>query len=243
MNDHFYSNHSTAGKLGLWPMILRATATEIDCLLTRDIAEWNVKPRLPVVQVTQLSLFGLMGVRSQAPDVWLDVLRDPGKVERSLGQTYRAGKQAWLKALEVKSKPARVKALADLGATRRPAEKLVRLVEKSLGLGEPRLSDLGVTDVQEAISQWTALVSNFYGPKFDAQPDPSSEHLAAFTVATVAGGTETRPTLSAKEISLTRIACRLGSKKAKGDGQETTAIKRSRKLLRELAQHLPKQQG
>lgn len=243
MNDHLYPNNSTKVGLERWPMLLRATVTEIDCLLREGSAQWNVKSRLPVVQMTQLCLLGLMGVRSQSADVWRDVLEEHEKVRRYLGQTYREGKQAWLKALEVKSKPARIKALSDLGATRRPAERLVRLVEKNLGPSGTHLPDLGITDVQEAISQWTALVTKFYAPKFNAQPDPSSGHLAAFTVATVAGSTGTRPTLSAKEISLTRIACRLGSKKAKNDVHEATARKRSRKILRELAQQLPRQRS
>jgi hypothetical protein len=233
----------TSVMTGQWPTLLTATAAEIDRVLTQDVSNWRVTARPPVIQMAQLSLFGRMVLKSAAPEVWLNIYVEYGQIEQGLEKTYEASKNAWAKALKAKSHAGRLKALGDLGAVQRPAKKLVQVVEKNLGLRGPGLPDLGVPDVQQAISTWTAQVAALVGPKVSAMPDPSPALLATVAVASLAGGVGTRTTLTDNEVSLARIACRLGSKKATADDREPKATQKARKTLRELAEHLPKQRA
>ena len=205
--------------------------------------------RLPVVpHAAQLSLLGILllkGIEAGSDDA-VAIHRD--ELEDRLKKAYRASKIVWFEATTKKKPEARDKLLNDGKKIRTSVMKAVNFAQKNIGLHGMELSSFtaNVQDtLAELVGKVSAAVEMKVGPgvKAGASGQVPGAVFGALTLGILAGGMVGRREMTPKEVSAARIAARLGSQKDETGGPEPKEVRRLRKTLKELAQHLPEQRA
>jgi len=227
----------------------RAVLAELQRVTEQDRDFWTVKTRLPVVpHAAQLSLLGILllkGIESGSDDE-VDTHRD--ELEARLEKAYRASKIVWFEATTKKKPEARDKLLNDGKKIRTPVMKAVNFAQKNIGLHGMELSSFtaNVQDtLAELVGKVSAAVEMKVGPgvKGGAAGQVPGAVFGALTLGILTGGMVGPREMTPKEVSAARIAARLGSHKDDTGGPEPKEVRRLRKTLKELAQHLPEQRA
>ena len=227
----------------------RAVLAELQRVVEQDRDFWTVGTRLPVVpHAAQISLLGMLllkGVESGSDDV---VCTHREELEARLEKAYRASKTVWFEATTNKKPEARDKLLNDNKTIRTPVMKAVNYAQKNIGLYGMELSSFtaNIQDtLAELVGKVSAAVEMKVGPgmKGGATVQVPGAVFGALTLGILTGGMVGRREMTPKEVSAARIAARLGSQKDETDGPEPKEVRRLRKTLKELAQHLPEQRA
>ena len=126
--------------------------------------------------------------------------------------------------------------------------KAVNYAQKNIGLYGMELSSFtaNIQDtLAELVGKVSAAVEMKVGPgmKGGATVQVPGAVFGALTLGILTGGMVGRQEMTPKELSAARIAARLGSQKDETDGPEPKEVRRLRKTLKELAQHLPEQRA
>lgn len=223
-------------------LVIRGVILELKTVV--EGGEWTVAKRLPaVVQASQLCVYGLLVVKGIDP-VRADVFPHKAKLAVLLDKALQKSKKVWAEAL-TKRPGLRHKYLNDVEAIRPSVRSVVKFAEKSFGLYGGGLGSFGVVDVQDTLAGLVGKMSENVELKVGAQttePIPSTVQ-AAIGLGMVAGGLAGRREITEKEISVARIAVRLGSQKDKAGSPESKPVKKLRRTLKKLGKHLPEQRA
>lgn len=226
----------------------RAVLAELQRVTEQDREFWTVGTRLPVVpHAAQLSLLGILllkGIKSGSDDE-VDTHRD--ELEARLEKAYRASKTVWFEAATKKKPQARDKLLNDGKKIRTPVMKAVNFAQKNIGLHGMELSSF-TANVQDTLAELVGKVSAAVEMKVGAGVKGGAGQVpgavfGALTLGMLTGGMVGRREMTPKEVSAARIAARLGSQKDETGGPEPKEVRRLRKTLKDLAQHLPEQRA
>lgn len=228
---------------------VRAVLAELKRVVEQDRVTWIVATNLPLVpHVAQLSLLGMLLLKGLKPGSDDEVETHRDELEARLEKAYRASKTVWFKATTKKKPEARDKLLND-GKTVRPAVmKAVNFAQKNIGLHGMELSSF-TANVQDTLAELVGKVSAAVemkvspGVKSGAAGQVPGAVFGALTLGILTGGMVGRREMTPKEVSAARIAARLGSHKDEKGGPEPKEVRRLRKTLKELAQHLPEQRA
>lgn len=236
---------SSSGRL---PDFIRAVLSELLRVVEHDRDAWTVKTRLPAVpHAAQLSLLGLLLLKCvESSHEGLFAHRD--RLQKLLSKAYQQSKSIWGEAMAKKKPEARDKLLNDGKKIRTPVMKAVNYAQKNIGLHGMELSSF-TANVQDTLAELVGKVSTAVemkvgpGVKGGAAGQVPGAVFGALTLGILAGGMVGRREMTPKEVSAARIAARLGSQKDETGGPEPKEVRRLRKTLKDLAQHLPEQRA
>lgn len=228
---------------------LRAVFAELERVVEQDRGFWTVATRLPVVpHAVQLSLLGILLLKGVKPGSHDDVDTHRDELEVRLEKAYRASKIIWFEATAKKKPEARDKLLNDNKKIRPAVMKAVNFAQKNIGLHGMELSSF-TANVQDTLAELVGKVSAAVemrvgpGTKEGSARQVPGAVFGALTLGVLVGGMVGRREMTTKEVSAARIAARLGSQKDETAGPEPKEVRRLRKTLKDLAQHLPEQRA
>ena len=227
---------------------LRAVLAELERVVNKDRDFWTVKSRLPaIVHAGELSVLGLLLLKAVNKS-HMEVFKHREKLEALLSKAHREIKGAWESGLKKSTPAARNKYLDNPKPVREAVNKAVKFAEKSFSLHDMPL--IGFTDnVQDTLAGLVGRISAAVevkirpGTKGVAAERVPGAVYGAVTLGMLAGGLVGRREMTPKELSVARIAARLGSHKDETGGPEPKEIRRLRKTLKELGKHLPEQRA
>ena len=230
----------------LYQDLFRAVLNELNRVIGDDPTGWTVTKRLPaVVQASQLSVYGLLILKG-TNEGHADVYPHRAKLEPLLDKVLQKSKSVWAEAL-TKKPSSRQRYLEDTKPIRPAVRAVVKYADKHIGLNGERLGGFGVEDVQDALALLVGRISKGMEAKLAADTKrgeqvPEAVH-AAVGLGMLAGGLAGRREMIPKEASVVRFIARTGSRKEERGEPEPKEIRRLRKTLKELADHLPEQRG
>lgn len=240
---------ATGADTGRFQDFFRAVLSELQRVVELDREFWTVETRLPVVpHAAQLSLLGMLllkGVESGGHD---DISKYRDELESRLEKAYRVSKSIWCEAMEKKKPEARHKLLNDKKKIRPAVTKALKFAEKKIGFYDIALNSF-TDNVQDTLAALVGKVSEAVevkiqsGTKAGASGDVPGAVYGALTLGVLAGGLAGRREITPKELSAARVACTLGARKDETGGPEPKEVRRLRKKLKELKQHLPEQRA
>lgn len=204
----------------------------------------------PVPQATQLSMFLLFitrGVEAKHEDIF----DHKDRLTEHLDKVYRKSKAGWEEALAEKSHRARDSQLRDTSVIEPYVAALVRFAEKNFGLTSVPLATFGVTDVQVALG---ALIRKLaVGVEHDlgldahghggsgaakGRGDIPGPVLGGLLAASIAGDVGLQGWVTRDQAMAMRVAVGLGAEKPGSGKPEPAAVKKLRRTLKGLAEHV-----
>ena len=225
---------------------LRAVVSELGRVVNGPRDTWTVQSHLPVIpHAAQLLVLARLLLKG-ADKHWGDVFKHREKFDALLAKAHQRAKQAWGEALPEKKPAKRTKQLNDAEPIEAAVNKVVDFADKTFGLHDTPL--VGFTDnVQDTLAGLVGRITTAIevkvgaGTKGVAAERVPGAVYGAVTLGVLAGGLVGRREMTSKELSAARIAVTLGSQKDETGGPEPKEVRRLRKTLKELGQHLPEQ--
>ena len=207
----------------------------------------------PIPQAAQLSMFLLLitkGVEAKHKDIF----DHKDRLTEHLDKVYRTSKAGWEEAVAEKNPRARDSQLRDTSVIEPYIAALVRFAEKRFGLTSVPLTTFGVSDVQVALGALIrkmaagvehdlGLDAHGHGVKAGqavskVRGDIPGPVLGGLLVASVAGDVGLQGSVTQDQAMAMRVAVGLGTEKRGAGKPEPAAVKKIRRTLKGLAEHI-----